>query len=309
MKLAAALGLLYVIWGSTYLGIDVAERTLPPLLMLSIRFLLAGAILYAWAARRGDVARERPGGREWLAAAGIGALLLVASTGGLAMAEKHVQTGTAALLIASIPLFMAVLDRIVFRARIPAVAGIGILTGLAGVAILAGPSGAVPAGGAVMLLVASFAWAAGSVVARVAPQPGSVVLATAMQMLMGGALLGIAGAARGELAQVHPSAVSPASLGALAYLVVVGALVAYTAYGWLLRNASTPVLTSYAYVNPAVAVLLGWALAGEHLGARELVAGLVVLSSVVLILIAPRSAPATVTELPRRVPAPDRVAA
>jgi drug/metabolite transporter (DMT)-like permease len=301
MKLAAALGLLYVIWGSTYLGIDVAERTLPPLLMLSVRFLLAGAILYAWAAKRGDVARERPGRREWLAAAGIGALLLVGSTGGLALAEKHVQTGTAALFIASIPLFMAVLDRAVFRTRIPPVAGIGILTGLAGVAILAGPSGAVPAGGAAMLLVAAFAWAAGSVFARIATQSGSIVLTTAMQMLMGGLLLAVAGAALGELGQVHPSAVSPASLGALAYLIVVGALVAYTAYGWLLRNASTPVLTSYAYVNPAVAVMLGWGFAGEHLGAREIVAGLVVLSSVVLILVAPKSAPATVTELPRRM--------
>jgi drug/metabolite transporter (DMT)-like permease len=292
MKLAAALGLLYVIWGSTYLGIDVAERTLPPLLMLSVRFLLAGAILYAWAARRGDVARERPGRREWLAAGGIGFMLFVASTGGLAMAEKHVQTGPAALLIAGIPLFMAVLERAVFRTRIPVVAGIGIVTGLTGVAILAGPSGAVPAGCAVMLLVASFAWAAGSVWARVAPQPGSVVLATAMQMLMGGVLLTVAAAARGELGQVHPSAVSPASLGALAYLVFVGAIVAYTAYGWLLRNASTPVLTSYAYVNPAVAVMLGWAFAGEHIGARTIVAGLVVLSSVALILVAPKSAPA-----------------
>src|SRR5579862_1917060 len=131
MKIAAALGLVYVIWGSTYLGIEVAERTLPPLLMLSLRFLLAGAILYAWAVRRGDVAARRPGLREWRAAAIVAALLLVVETGAVALAEKHVPTGLAALVIASVPLFMAMIDRAVFGIRVPLLAGAGILAGLA----------------------------------------------------------------------------------------------------------------------------------------------------------------------------------
>jgi drug/metabolite transporter (DMT)-like permease len=291
MRLATALTTVYLVWGSTYLAIAVAERTMPPLLMLSVRFVVAGGLLYAWCVRRGHVAAARPGRREWLAAAVIGALLLAASTGGLAVAEMTVPSGLAALLVASIPLFMAILDRAVHGVRIPAAAGIGILTGLAGVALLAGPSGGVGLTGGLLLLVAAVAWAVGSVYARVAPQPGSVVLATAMQMLAGGAVLGVVGAARGEIGQVHPAAVSAASLGALAYLIVVGGLLAYTAYSWLLQNSSTPVLSSYAYVNPAFAVLLGWGFAGEHMGPRELVAGFVIVTSVALLLLPRKEKP------------------
>ena len=291
MRLATALTTVYVVWGSTYLAIAVAERTMPPLLMLSVRFVVAGGLLYAWCVRRGHVAAARPGRREWLAAAVIGALLLAASTGGLAVAEMSVPSGLAALLVASIPLFMAILDRTVHGVRIPAAAGIGILTGLAGVAMLAGPSSGVGLTGGLLLLVAAVAWAVGSVYARVAPQPRSVVLATAMQMLAGGAVLGVVGAARGELGQVHPAAVSAASLGALAYLIVVGGLLAYTAYSWLLQNSSTPVLSSYAYVNPAFAVLLGWGFAGEHMGPRELVAGFVIVTSVALLLLPRKEKP------------------
>jgi len=291
MRLATALTTVYVVWGSTYLAIAVAERTMPPLLMLSVRFVVAGGLLYAWCVRRGHVAAARPGRREWLAAAVIGALLLAASTGGLAVAEMSVPSGLAALLVASIPLFMAILDRTVHGVRIPAAAGIGILTGLAGVAMLAGPSSGVGLTGGLLLLVAAVAWAVGSVYARIAPQPGSVMLATAMQMLAGGAVLGVVGAARGELGQVHPAAVSAASLGALAYLIVVGGLLAYTAYSWLLQNSSTPVLSSYAYVNPAFAVLLGWGFAGEHMGPRELVAGFVIVTSVALLLLPRKEKP------------------
>lgn len=291
MRLATALTTVYVVWGSTYLAIAVAERTMPPLLMLSVRFVVAGGLLYAWCVRRGHVAAARPGRREWLAAAVIGALLLAASTGGLAVAEMSVPSGLAALLVASIPLFMAILDRTVHGVRIPAAAGIGILTGLAGVAMLAGPSGGVGLSAGLLLLVAAVAWAVGSVYARIAPQPGSVMLATAMQMLAGGAVLGVVGAARGELGQVHPAAFSAASLGALAYLIVVGGLLAYTAYSWLLQNSSTPVLSSYAYVNPAFAVLLGWGFAGEHMGPRELVAGFVIVTSVALLLLPRKEKP------------------
>jgi drug/metabolite transporter (DMT)-like permease len=282
MRLAAALATVYVVWGSTYLAIAVAERTLPPLLMLSVRFLVAGVLLYAWCVRCGQA---RPTRREWIAAAVIGALLLAFETGVLALAEKRVDTGLAALLVASVPLFMAVLDRTFFGVRIAPVAGLGILTGLAGVALLAGPSAGADPIGVGLLLAGAFAWAVGSIYARVAPQPQSLVLGTSMQMLTGGAMLGIAGLASGEGGQVHPAAVSLTSWGAFAYLIFVGAIFAYTGYAWLLKHSSTPVLTSYAYVNPAFAVLLGWGFAGEHLGARELVAGFVILMSVALLFV------------------------
>jgi drug/metabolite transporter (DMT)-like permease len=312
MKLVAALGIVYLVWGSTYLGIDVAERSLPPLLMLSVRFLIAGALLWAWASRRGEVAAERPGLRQWRAAALVGVLLLVVETGAVAFSEKHVPTGVAALIVASVPLFMAILDRAFFGIRIPLLAGLGILAGLAGVGLLAGGGvGGVNPLWALVLLGGAFAWAVGSAYARVAPLPGGSVLSAAMQMLTAGVVLFVLSAAKGDLGHVHASALSLTSVGSIAYLVGFGSILAYTAYGWLLKNAATPLLSTYAYVNPAVAVLLGWALAGEHLGARELVAGLVVLASVALILVARRPAPATVTELPRRTPSasPERAAA
>ena len=284
MRLAIALGIVYVVWGSTYLGIAVADRTLPPMLMLSARFLIAGGLLYAWAARRGEVAAERPGRREWGAAAVIGGLLLVVDTGGVAWAEQRVASGLAALVVASVPLFMAILDRTFFGVRLSLGAAAGIATGVVGVAILAGPSGRIDAIGALVLLVASFAWAAGSTYARVAPLPRSPLLAAAMQMLTAGVGLAVVGISMGELGRVHPSAISGESLAALAFLIVFGSLIAFTVYGWLLKHASTPLLSTYAYVNPGVAVFLGWAFAGEHVGGRELVAGLVILSSIALLL-------------------------
>jgi drug/metabolite transporter (DMT)-like permease len=286
VKLAAALGIVYVVWGSTYLAMAVADRTMPPLLMLSVRFLIAGALLYAWAARRGETAGGPPGRRQWGAAALVGSLLLVVDTGGVAWAVQRVPSGTAALLVASVPLFMALIDRACFGIRLPLSAAAGIGAGLLGVAILAGPSGHVDALGAAVLLVASLAWAAGSAYARVAPLPRSPFVSAALQMLTAGTALGALGLATGEGGRVHVSGISAASLGALAFLVVFGSLLAFTAYGWLIRNASTPLVSTYAYVNPAVAVLLGWLFAGEHIGGREVAAGLVVLASVAMLLLA-----------------------
>jgi drug/metabolite transporter (DMT)-like permease len=309
VKLAAALGIVYVVWGSTYLGIDVADRSLPPLLMLGVRFLLAGVVLFAWAYRRGEVKAARPGLRQWRAAAVVGGLLLVVETGALAFSEKHVPTGLAALIVASVPLFMAVIDRVFFGVRIPPLATTGILAGFAGVGLLAGGGGNVDPLWALVLLGGAFVWAAGSAYARVAPLPGPSILSAAMQMLASGAMLLVVSAAKGDFGHVQPGAFSLTSLGSIAYLVGFGSILAYTAYGWLLKNAATPLLSTYAYVNPAVAVLLGWAFVGEKLGARELVAGLVVLASVALILVARQPAPAKVVQLPRRTPAPERAAA
>ena len=271
MKLVLALLTVYVVWGSTYLAIAVADRALPPLLMRAARFLVAGALLYAWK-------RPRPTWRQWRSAALVGFALVVVDTGGVALAEQRVASGTAALVVASVPLFIAVLDRVCFGERIP-VAGIAV--GLVGVALLVGASGRVDALGALVLLVASFAWAAGSTYARVAPLPDDTIVSAALQMLAGGAALGMLGVASGE--RVH--AVTASSVGAFAFLVVFGSLVAFTAYGWLLHNAPSRLVSTYAYVNPAVAVFLGWLFVGEHVGARELLAGLVILSAVALLAV------------------------
>jgi len=283
MKLAGALTIVYIVWGSTYLAMAVADRSLPPMLMLSARFLIAGAILYAVARRRGASFRGR---REWGAAAVVGFVLLVLDTGAVAYAVQHVPTGTAALLIASVPLFMALIDRVWFGVRVPAGAVAGIATGLIGVGMLAGPSGNIDPLGALVLLFAAFAWAAGSAYARVAPMPRDPFAGSAMQMLAGGVALAGLGAATGEVGRVHAASFTPESLGAVAFLVVFGSLIAFTAYGWLLRNASTTLLSTYAYVNPAVAVFLGWAFAGEHVGPREIAAGMVILASVAMLMLA-----------------------
>ncbi|HET7572985.1 MAG TPA: EamA family transporter [Gaiellaceae bacterium] len=298
-KLAAALLIVYVVWGSTYLAIAVASRTLPPLLMLAARFGLAGALLWAWSARRGDLARHRPGRREWTAAAVVGGLLLFVETGAVAWAEQRVPSGTTALLIASVPLFTALVDRSCFGIRLSGGGVAGIATGLLGVALLVGGGASVDPVGAAVILFGTLAWAAGSAYARVAPLPRAPFLSAAMQMLCAAALLALGGVATGEASRVHLGAISWASAGAFAFLVVFGSLVAFTAYGWLLRSgASSVVVSTYAYVNPAVAVLLGWALVGEPVGGRELAAGAVILASVGMLLVArePRVAAEPVAE-------------
>ena len=298
MKLAAALVTVYLVWGSTYLAVAVANRSVPPFLMLSVRFLIAGALLYAWTAWRGDLRAERPGRRQWGAAAAVGGLLLVVDAGGVAWAELRVASGTAALLVATVPVFMAVLDRAFFGIRLGFGAVAGISIGLVGVALLVGPSGTLDALGAAVILLASLAWAAGSVYARVAPLPRAPVVSASLQMLTAGALLAVVAVATGELSHVRLGSISAASLAAVGFLIVFGSLVAFTAYAWLLNNASSSLLSTYAYVNPAVAVFLGWAFVGEHVGGIELVAGLVILSSVVLLVFGrgPRTAAEPVAE-------------
>jgi drug/metabolite transporter (DMT)-like permease len=290
-KIAIALGIVYVVWGSTYLAIAVADRTLPPLLMLAVRFALAGGLLYAWSAWRGDVARARPGRREWRAAAIVGALLLFVDTGGVAWAEQRVASGLTALLIASVPLFTAVLDRTFFGARLSLGALAGIATGLLGVVVLVGQSAHIDPVGAAVILVAALSWAAGSAYARVAPLPSAPFLSASMQMLCAAALLGVTGTAMGEVGRVHPAAISAGSIAAFGFLVVFGSIVAFTAYGWLLRSGAPSVLVStYAYVNPAIAVLLGWLVAGEAVAGREFVAGAIIVASVGMLVLA-RHAP------------------
>jgi drug/metabolite transporter (DMT)-like permease len=301
-KVAIALGIVYVVWGSTYFAIAVADRTLPPLLMVAVRFALAGGLLYGWSAWRGDLAAARPGRREWIAAALVGGLLLFVDTGGVAWAEQRVASGLTALLIATVPLFTAVLDRTFFGVRLSLGALAGIATGLLGVTLLVGQSAHVDPLGAAVILGAGLAWAVGSAYARVAPLPGAPFLSASMQMLCAAVLLAVAGAAMGETGRVHPAAISPGSLAAFAFLVVFGSIVAFTAYGWLLRSgARSVVVSTYAYVNPGVAVLLGWLFAGEAVGSRELAAGAVILASVGMLVFARHSPQEEAEPLPETI--------
>ena len=288
----AALAVVYVVWGSTYLGIAVAIQTIPPLLMAGARFLVAGALLYVWAIRRGDAVGDRPGWRQWRATAIVGGALLLGGNGMVVLAERSVPSGISALVIATVSLWLALFARIFLGERLPLAAVVGLMVGFVGVAILVNPTGlgAVDPLGAALLVGASASWAAGSLYAKRAPLPRRPLVATAMEMLAGGAILLVVGLARGELPQLDLGAISGASVAAVAYLTVFGSLLAFSAYVWLLGNASTSLVGTYAYVNPVVAVLLGWAILDEAVTARTLLAGAVILLGVGLIVSARRPA-------------------
>ncbi|HSC90686.1 MAG TPA: EamA family transporter [Gaiellaceae bacterium] len=292
----AGLAVVYVVWGSTYLGIAVAIETLPPLLMAGARFVVAGAVLYAAARLVGGGRQARLDRSQWGAAALSGILMLAVGNGGVSWAEQTVPSGIAAIVIASIPLWVVVLDRLAFGARLSWVATVGVAVGFAGVAFLvnpAAPDRIDPAGGVVLLLAAA-GWATGTLLSRGQRLTVPPLLGAGMQMLCGGVALLVAGALAGELGEVQ--APSWRSALALAYLVVFGSLLAFSAYVWLLRNARVSLVATYAYVNPVVAVLLGWAFLDEAVTSRTLVAGGVILGAVALI----------VSARPARGPAPAR---
>jgi drug/metabolite transporter (DMT)-like permease len=299
-----ALAVVYVVWGSTYLGIDLAVRTIPPFLMAAVRFLAAGALLYAWAARRTDAA-DRPTARQWLSAFLIAAPMLAVGNAAVAWAEhRDLDTGTASLIIASVPLWMALLDRFVYAQRLARIVVAGLVVGFAGVGLLVAPGGSGFKPAAIVLVVSSLAWAIGSLYSRHAPQPSRPPVAVGMQMLAGGLILMVVAAVTGEFGDVHPGRVSVESWLGLAYLIVAGSLLAFTTYMWLLRNAPTALVGTYAYVNPFVAVLLGTLVLGEPLGWRTLVGGGIVIAAVALIVRAPRPAPEPVGQArPAAVPA------
>jgi drug/metabolite transporter (DMT)-like permease len=283
---AVALAIVYVVWGSTYLGMRITDRTMPPLLMSSARFLVAGTILYALTARK-----TRPSWRQWRAALVVGALLLGIGNAGVAWAETRLDSGLAALIVAVIPLYVAVFDRAVYGRRLPPVAVAGLLVGFAGVALLVRPGGTAHAGAALVLLGTTSAWAAGSLYARGAPLPTNPLVAAAMQMLCAGVLLGIAGTASGELGAVHRDSFAGEPLLAFGYLVVFGSLLAFSAYAWLLKNVRISVVATYAFVNPVVAVLLGAVFLSEPITLTTLLAGAAIVVAVVLIVAAPSLPP------------------
>jgi drug/metabolite transporter (DMT)-like permease len=288
-RIWAALAAVYVIWGSTYLGIDLAVRTMPPFLMASVRFLVAGSLLYVWAIRRGDRS-DRPTARHWLSAFLIAVPMLAIGNAAVGWAEQTLDTGSASLIIASVPLWLALLDRVFYGQRLARVAVIGLVVGFAGVGLLVAPGGAAGSGGraGIVLVFSALAWAVGSLYSRQAQLPRRPLVAAAMQMLAGGLVLAVVAAVSGELGQVHPGAISLESWLGLAYLVVAGSLLGFTAYMWLLRAAPTSLVGTYAYVNPVVAVLLGTVILGEPFTWRTLVGGGIIVASVALIVRAPK---------------------
>jgi drug/metabolite transporter (DMT)-like permease len=287
LQLGLAFACIYVIWGSTYLGIRFAIETLPPLLMAGIRFLIAGSILYGWLLLRGEA--RRASGEQWRAAALLGTLFFLGGNGGVSWAEQRVPSGLAALLVATIPFWMVMIDWARGGEKPTARVATGILAGFAGVGLLVGgrgPGAGVDPIGFLVVTVGEICWAYGSVISRRLPHPGSHLQSGAMQMLAGGAALCVAGILTGEGARFHPTAVSTRSLLAVAYLVFAGSIVAFSAYNWLLQATTPARVGTYAFVNPAVAVFLGWALAGEPVGPYTLVAGAFILTGVVLIVFA-----------------------
>jgi drug/metabolite transporter (DMT)-like permease len=288
-----ALVVVYVVWGSTYLAIRVLVHPshgvgIPPLLGAGARFVVAGLLMLAVTVRRPapDGRPDPLGPRQWGAAAVVGLSLLLGGNGLVSIAERHVASGPAAVLIATVPIWAAVVAAVLGRERISARHAIGLLLGFAGVAVLALGSGGgrVDGLGVAELLFAALCWAAGSVWSRTAPLARRPLVMTGMEMVCGGVGCLAVGLATGEAGSLHLAAVPVRSWVSLGYLVVFGSAVAFTAYVWLLGNAPLPLVTTYAYVNPLVAVLLGVLFLGERFTERTAVATLVIVAGVALIV-------------------------
>jgi drug/metabolite transporter (DMT)-like permease len=298
-----ALAAVWFIWGSTYLAILWAIETMPGFLMAGIRFAVAGGVLYVWARWSGAAA---PTLAQWRVAFVIGCLMLLVGNGGVVWAEQFVPTGLTALVIATEPLWVVLLDWARPHGTRPTVAeGLGLILGFAGAAMLVGPGEGTDAPrvsplGAAVLTMATVSWAAGSIYSRAAPLPTSPILRAAMNLTGGGVGLLIVATVAGDWARLDVGSISLRSALAVLYLIVFGSIVAFTAYLWTLRATTLAVASTYAYVNPVVAVILGWALAGEAVTARVIVAASVIVGSVVIITAARSRAVRSVTSAVRR---------
>ena len=295
----SALLVVWLVWGSTYLAIRVADRSIPPFAMAAARYLTAGAVLYlvTWLAGRrrraaAQAAAQGPAGRapssrlaQWGGMAVVGTLLLAFGNGGVSYAEQTLPSGLAALLVASVPLWMALADRVINGQRIPLRGWLALVLGLAGIAVLARPSGNGAVLPVLVVLGASVSWGIGSVLAGRMPAPASPLVGSAMEMLTGGIVLTVIAAATGELARIDPAHVSTQSLLGLLYLIGPGSLLALTCYVIALRRLPTSVVSTYAYVNPVVAVSLGALFLGERPTLATLLGGVIVVASVAMLLI------------------------
>ncbi|MFE3449766.1 EamA family transporter [Nonomuraea sp. NPDC059194] len=290
-----ALAIVYVVWGSTYLGIAIAVETIPPMLSGALRFVTAGILLGGFLLAKNGTAAFRMTRREFVGAAVVGVLLLTLGNGLLAVAELHISTGLAALLVASVPLWLVVF-RFVVRDRPKTLTLAGVLVGLAGVAALSltGAQGANSTSGVIVVLIGSLSWAVGSFLSSRISMPSNPFAASTVEMLVGGAGLVVLGAGLGE--RFDLAAVSGRSWAGLAYLILVGSLVGFTSFVWLLGNAPISLVSTYAYVNPAVAVALGALVLSEPVTAQILGGGLVILIGVALVISTERKRPQSVAE-------------
>ena len=282
----AGMIVIYIVWGSSYLAMRFAIQTMPPFLMAAARFLIAGSVLYAWQRLSRQAAPTR---RQWRSALIVGLFLLLGGNGLVVWAEQRIPSGIAALLVGSTPLWMALIDGLRQR-RLPSWQAIlGILIGLIGITVLIGPSqltglhGDIDLIGAAAVTLAALSWAAGSLYSRSADLPKSPFLYNGMEMLCGGAALLLLGTLTGEWGRVQLGAISSASWLGFAYLVIFGSLIGFSTYTWLLRSAPTTLVSTYAYVNPVVAVVMGNLLAQEPLTPRVILAAVVIIAGVLLI--------------------------
>src|SRR5256714_910622 len=283
----SAFAALYLIWGSTYLGILFAIQSIPPFLMAGARFLIAGLIMFGIARTQGPL---RSTSAEWRTSLIVGACLLLGGNGGVTLSEKFIESGLASLIVGTVPIYITLLGWLFGMTPRPApIVWLGLAGGFAGVAMLMGPALRFPGSshsaiGMSILLLSSFIWSAGSLYSRTAKHSASPFLAAAQQMFCGGGPLMVVGLFFGEPKNFHPSNITTLSLGAFAYLVLIGAIVGYTAYFWLLRHCDPAKVATYAYVNPIVAVLLGALFAHETVTLRTLLAAALIIGSVALII-------------------------
>jgi drug/metabolite transporter (DMT)-like permease len=290
-KVLLAFAIIYFVWGSTFLAIRVGVREVPPFLLAGMRFLVAGIVLYGWMRARGT---PSPSAREWGAASFLAVLIFVFDYGLLFWAERRVPSGIAAVMMATIPVFMALAEIVFLRTqRLTLRLGVALLVGIGGVAILVGRSmrmGEAPidTAGACALIVAAISWSVAASLSRKMPLPAAKAMSSGAQMLAGGVLLTLTAALLGEFRGFHAQAVSRGAWLALAYLIVAGSIVGFTAYVWLIHHESPTKVGTYAYVNPVVAVLVGYFLGGEAIGPRTIVGTLLVLVSVVVITTTPK---------------------
>jgi len=285
-KTLLAFAIIYFVWGSTYLAIRVGVSEVPPFLLAAMRFLVAGLVLYGWMIAKGE---RSPTARQWRSVSFLAILIFVIDYGLVFWSEQRVPSGIAAVMMATIPAFMALSEIIFLRTqRLTARLALALLIGIGGVAVLMSRSlnlGGAPIDtvGAVALIIASMSWSVASILTRKLPLPPSKVMSSGAQMLAGGVFLAVTAAALGEFRNFHPSAVSHGAWLSLLYLIVAGSIIGFTAYIWLLHHESPTKVGTYAYVNPVVAVLVGYFLGGEALGLRTILGTLLILVSVVVI--------------------------
>lgn len=299
-KTLLAFGIIYFVWGSTFLAIRIGDRELPPLLFAAMRFFVAGIVLYLWMIVQGE---RSPTLRQWLSSILQAFQIFVIDYGLLFWAEKRVPSGIAAVMLATIPVFMALSEIAILRTqKLTLRLVLALLVGIAGVGVLMSHSlnlGGAPieTAGAVALIIAAISWSVASALSRKLPLPSSKVMSSGSQMLAGGIMLALAAAAFGEFHNFNPLTVSSAAWFSLLYLIVAGSIIGFTAYVWLVHHESPTKVSTYAYVNPVVAVILGYFLGGESLGTRTILGTLFVLISVVVITTTPAKKPVQAIEV------------